>query len=471
MYRYLIFALFLLNIIHAQTHEYIEKKWATYELEYLKHAITECHPNPFLYTSQTEFNSFIDQEINTLPAVCSFYELRNKIRRIVSKVHCVHTTLINHKISTQEALENNEKYFPFEVRLINEKLLILKNYSNDSTVEIGSEIISINDKPISNILEEISYYRSGDGLSLAFIEGIINLNFQFNLLYQLYHKNDSIYSVIIKKNDVKQTYNLPGIIDPNTKVDLKDSTIYEITNKAKNVFYKKLESNIGYIKITDFNGNQTSTYKKIMSNIKEIKTEKLIIDLRSNYGGSMINANDILSYFINQPFEYSLVTPINLEQFDYYNSNGMISRLGGSLYLNTISKSFIQIKNNYWYFHFNIEPYYKYIYQKKVYVLINEHTLSASSYLASQLKHKANATIIGSSSGGAEFGNGGYTYIQVTLPVTGSKLKMPHNYIDYNIGNSNGSLNVDKKIEMNIEDYIEKKDFVLEKAIKYISEK
>ena len=60
---------------------------------------------------------------------------------------------------------------------------------------------------------------------------------------------------------------------------------------------KILDGNIGYIRIKTFGTNITEDFKKAIENIKEKKAETLIIDLRSNPGGSLdtvVTTTDLL---------------------------------------------------------------------------------------------------------------------------------------------------------------------------------
>lgn len=59
------------------------------------------------------------------------------------------------------------------------------------------------------------------------------------------------------------------------------------------------ENNIGYIKVDVFANNTYSQFKQALENLESQNMKSLIIDLRSNGGGHLSAAKDILSLFVN----------------------------------------------------------------------------------------------------------------------------------------------------------------------------
>jgi hypothetical protein len=446
------------------------KHLAVQDLEYLREAIKNTHPYPFAYTSEQNFNSLVDREIEAMGDTVEYFALRNAARRIVYYVHCVHSTVLTRKVTKKEALYLADKYFPLEVKWIGDQFFVYKNYSKDSLICPGNELLSINGYTMKVIADSIKTYRSGDGPAVDFIRGIINLPFQFNLLYDLQFPEDSIYKVEYL-DSAKQVHSafLPAIYEPQEPRSYKDSVTYAYINKEKTIHLRFLEPNIGLLGIRDFDGRLNKHYHYIFKLIEEKKCPNLIIDLRYNYGGGMENANQFISYVVDSMFSFSLRTPMQTREFDYYDGMGRLQRIAGIIYFMVADNGTYAIKNGNWCWQSYIEPKKHYNYNGNVYILINEHTLSAASYVASQLKHRAGAILIGSPSGGAEYGNAGYTYTSFTLPNSNSKIKVPHNWINYDIAYTNNhELSPQFTVVPDINDILAKKDVVLEKTLEKI---
>ncbi len=76
----------------------------------------------------------------------------------------------------------------------------------------------------------------------------------------------------------------------------------KVTRKKINIpavpYYKKLENNIGYIKLNSFTDKASSDVKKALIELKGQGVNKLILDLRGNGGGLLVQAVDIVNFFI-----------------------------------------------------------------------------------------------------------------------------------------------------------------------------
>ncbi len=443
------------------------RKLAVQDIEYLREGLKNIHPLPFAYTTESEFNHLVDKEISAFKDTVDYYALRNSARRIVYYMHCVHSNVLARNVSKKEALYLSDKYLPLEVKWIDDDFFVYRNYSKDSTIQPGNKLVSINGYSMKEIADSIKTYRSGDGPEDDFIRGLINLPFQFNFLLDLHFPEDSLYRIECLDNQnnlVVDTVN--AIYEPQENLLKKDTLLYDYLSKQRNIKLKFIDHSIAYLSIHDFDGLQQMHYHYAFKMIQEKSISNLIIDLRYNYGGGMDNANNLLSYIIDSLSSFSLETPVQTKEFDYYDETGFLQRIGGILYFTLFDKGTYDIKKGKWIWKSFIEPRKHYNFNGKLYILINEHTLSAASYLASQLKHRSNAILIGSPSGGGEFGNAGYTYTTFTLPNSNSKIKVPHNWINYDITyQQNHELYPQYIVVPSIKDLIEGNDIVMDKAL------
>ncbi|NVK51769.1 MAG: S41 family peptidase [Flavobacteriaceae bacterium] len=63
-------------------------------------------------------------------------------------------------------------------------------------------------------------------------------------------------------------------------------------------FFKKIDKEIGYIVLTRFNDKASSEVKKAFENLQSQGVKKLILDLRSNPGGSLLESIRISNFFL-----------------------------------------------------------------------------------------------------------------------------------------------------------------------------
>lgn len=76
--------------------------------------------------------------------------------------------------------------------------------------------------------------------------------------------------------------------------DAMEITVPITDVELPSVFHEMLDSNIGYIRITEFKGVTTDQYQEAFDDLEKQGMEKLIVDLRDNPGGLLNSVCDIL---------------------------------------------------------------------------------------------------------------------------------------------------------------------------------
>ena len=118
---------------------------------------------------------------------------------------------------------------------------------------------------------------------------------------------DGISTKGIKINDVSEM--LKGTPNTSVKLEIKrygEETIIEKTLvreiiTIKNIpYYGIVEDNIGYIRISNFTNNAGKEAKEALDELKKQNAESIIIDLRGNPGGLLIESVNVANLFVNQ---------------------------------------------------------------------------------------------------------------------------------------------------------------------------
>lgn len=252
--------------------------------------------------------------------------------------------------------------------------------------------------------------------------------------------------IITKVNDVEYTGDkleeasnkIRG--EEGTKVKLEiyrngETKEFEITRKKvviSHITTKVLEDNIGYIAISDFDGNCANEFKTKYKELEKKGITKLIIDIRNNGGGIVDESLEI--------------------------ANTMVEK--GSTLLITKDK-----KNNEDITKATENP----IINMPVVVLTNEYSASASEILAGALKDNNKATLVGTKT----YGKGIIQELNKLsdgsgLKVTVSEYYTPNHTAINKIGitpDVEVELSVEAKKQLNLED---KDDNQLQKAIEIL---
>ncbi|MGH2552352.1 MAG: S41 family peptidase, partial [Chitinophagaceae bacterium] len=150
----------------------------------------------------------------------------------------------------------------------------------------------------------------------------------------------------------------------------------------------------------------------------------LIIDVRSNGGGSVTNSTLLSRYLSDHPFKIcdSLYAIKKRSRYEQYIK---------SHFWNKLFMTFFTRKRNDGYYHFGyferhyFSPKKNNHYNGKVYVLTGGNSFSATTLFLSSLIKQDNVTIVGEETGGGAYGNSAWLIPDVKLPETGVRFRLP----------------------------------------------
>jgi C-terminal processing protease CtpA/Prc len=338
-----------------------------------------------------------------------------------------------------------------DYRIVNHKLYVKQNNSDDNSIKVGDEIVSIENKPVGKIIDTMMRSIPSDGYNQTFKTFSINQD-QFDQLYNFLWKAKDTTVIEIKQNNITRVVNL----NPPTT-----SNVTMKVNNAPNVSYKflKPDSSIAFLKVRTFVLDSSfKGFDDIFKLIKKAKSKTLVLDLRGNTGGRIDRASNLFSYLTTKP-AYFFNKPDKLIK------NYLIPGL------NKLRDK--QIK---WYKLYNV--YAPVLLQHdgfwgNLYVLTDGGTFSAASMLAANLKKYRTVTIVGEETGGSRnIWTAGEMKTEV-LPE--SKMNLTYGILPFTFGdvtdNTGHGIMPDMPVTYTIEDILAKKDLEMEWVMKDIGKK
>jgi len=211
--------------------------------------------------------------------------------------------------------------------------------------------------------------------------------------------------------------------------DTKDIKIIRDTIIVPSIEWELKDGNVAYIQMYLFDQMLTSNFNKIALEILNSPAEKIILDLRDNPGGYLEVAQDISGWFLKKGQVVTIEDFGKDENQKYYKAEGSAR--------------------------FSEYP---------IVVLINQGSASASEILAGTLRDNRNVKLIGEKS----FGKGSVQEVLELrdgsmLKITVAKWLTPKGNQISEIG-----LTPDTVVEMTDEDFENKKDPQLDKALEII---
>lgn len=433
-------------------------------------SLEEGHPALYWYKSKAEMDSIFDSNYASIQTSLTDIEFTILLSKIVSQIGDGHLRVILPKVH-KDKLDGGSTAFPLTLFFSQGKLFITRNISSHPDDDlIGSQIVSINDKLVSEFLKEYIKLIPSDGA---------NLTNKYRILSRLRILPRYFYMLYGFTEEYRLTYIPYGAT--NTKTILIKGITYDDYFETLDKRYPpspSLEfvlnkvSNYACLKIKSFDKEQLKeeklTYNKFLKNafekLREDSIDNLIIDLRGNSGGTDEYGKILYSYFTDKPFLYYTSITMNKQSFDFfkYTGNPDAKAPKGMLEPN-VAGTFDNVK------HPNIglqspkHPTFK----GKIYVLIDGGCFSTTSEFLSVLDFNTNTVFIGEESGGGYYGNCSGPAREVILPNTKVGLAIP--LMRYNMAVSehsptNTGIIPDHIIQTTIKDRMEGIDPVLEEA-------
>jgi hypothetical protein len=441
----------------------------------LQSLLYKYHPNIFAYASKQVLDSSFLSFKNNLQAL-NERQIRMGLRKITARIGCGHTNIIPSQRYIHYYTKNDYSHLPIEVQLLNRKLFIINNLSEDSTLLLGSELLNVNGYNSQDLIQDIFDMEGSDALNLTFKESEVTLNFRY-FCSLILGMNDSYF---IETKDDKGAIKISQLFEK--QADSLESSKKNITIKSKNKTKKAKEwamqenhrrlkidtlNKLAILRLDEFEGNKYKKfYKKLFKSLDEQKTENLVIDLRDNGGGKMFDACTLLSYLIDKPFAYQFKRKNNKVTFRKYLTDAKLLIGVMPCFFSLVANKTKQ--NDSTIFTVSYKPQKKHHFKGKIFVLSNGGTFSAATFVTSYLKNLANATLIGQETGGSEVGTNAMLFAFIKLPETQINVRLPLYRINYMLplidkGSNRNGVQANYKIDYTIRDILEKRDKEMEK--------
>jgi len=167
-----------------------------------------------------------------------------------------------------------------------------------------------------------------------------------------------------------------------------------------------------------------SFFRKSFHNLRKMDIGHLIIDVRSNGGGSVTNSTVLSKYIAKQSFKIadSLYATDKSSHYGKYIQNNFWNKL----FITFLTKRNKKGEYHFGYFerHY-FKPKQNNHFDGQVYILTGGNSFSATILFAETIKAQENVTIVGEETGGGAYGNTAWLIPDFTLPVTGVRFRLP----------------------------------------------
>ncbi|TAE74860.1 MAG: hypothetical protein EAZ85_03775 [Bacteroidetes bacterium] len=481
----ILFFLFL-SYIYAQTkkeknesvnynpnYRYTSKQLQA-DFEVIKFVLEKAHPSLYWYTPKNIFQKKIDSTALLLNKSLTEREFYQLISPLIAQIHCGHTT-----IEPSVFYQNQGKRLPLDFMFKDGKAYISHNYTEQKEIQKGANVLSINGRPMFEILQKILPALASDAINEQGKWAILNDDFAnyYDLLIEspeefiltcqeLGTEKITNYSITAKNDDFFKEYS------KNYNQEMQQEKVLSFNILKKNQTAILTINSFLPLDIKNSKQNFSKFIKQTFKTIEKQKIDNLIIDLRNNMGGELLYVNQLFSYVIDK--NYTFVDNILVssdKKLPKLETNELTkSNVHNSKYVQQTDSGTFVVKEIFYPFLRTQEPKKK-TFKGNIFMLIGKKTFSAAALCASLFYAYQRAVFIGEESGGGANGLTGGDFISIVLPQTNLQLEVPIERWSKKIPSypyQNRGIIPQYIIEPDIEDILNGKDKVLEKTLELI---
>lgn len=476
MQKFFILLLFPLFLQAQKSKDSFTPEEIRTDMTFLKKRFEKIHPGMYYYISKKAYNQMYDSLYNSINQPLNYLETFRVLSQLVTNVKDGHTNL---KYDKKRFNKKNAKFVPFYLRKIDKNHYLALNYSADSTIIRGSEVLAFNDEPLGQLMQKLKIFVSSD-----------NANEHVKEYYAV-----SAFPTYFKRyfgevDSIKITYRLPKndsifikkvACQTNNEILKIDKKRYKNLNRP-NLSLKIIDSvnRIAKLDITEFTMNgkfldlNNRKFKRVLRDrfktIKDLKVEHLIIDFRANGGGFIPNISRFLKYLSPKPF--TLVDTLAFKKKAYFAISkpyyfgppltmwlGFMKRKDAFMYR-------VNRRNN------RHKPEKVLAYRGKTYFITDPGCYSATTFTLNLAKDLGiPEKIIGQQVGGASWGSFAVNWQDFKLPNTKYIVHTPLMKISHNLTNKLNKdyfLQPDYEVNRNREELIKNNTSVIDFTVEMI---
>lgn len=415
----------------------VQKDYTVYQT-----ILEEQHPSLYWYSSKDSIDYYFNWGQQHLKDSMTEPEFRKVLTYVTAKINCGHTTVRSSKAWNKYSdTVRLGKMFPLSMKTWNDTVVVTANLNRrDSILKRGTMVTKINNKLVSEIIDTLFDYISTDGYNWTHKYQTLSNRGFFGSLYTSLFGLSEKYTVeyndaagqtktttIPVYNPATDTANRIGT-RPLRPAEPQPSKRERRRQAANTVRLLKIDS-VNHTAMMDLSSfGKGYGLKKFFHNsfrsLRENNIDHLIIDVRSNGGGSVTNSTLISRYLAGQKFKVS-------DSLYSVKKGGRYEKYIKDHFWNKLFMTFLTKKNKDGNYHFGyferhyFKPKKNNHYDGKAYILIGGNSFSATALFVGAVVKQENITVIGEETGGGAYGNSAWLIPDVALPETGVRFRLP----------------------------------------------
>jgi hypothetical protein len=415
-------ALFLVSILslpltnHAQGQEELAVSALKEDFALLRQALEEAHPGLYRYTSESAFDSVFSNTEKRIDHSMTQQEFYALLLPVVGQIKCGHTKLHPENLVPSHFYFNTEHVFPWRLNFDGERVTVLGAYSESQEVPLGAELVSINGKPMEDIVSVMrqAFFSDGNNETFKYLE----MGRYFSAYYANLFEGPEYFTLVCEGRDGLLEVKVPAI----SHEEVEDFQNLERESEESKPPYSLefISDRTALLTIRSFwreaKGRSYNKFlKEAFQDLRERNTQNLVIDLRDNEGGIDKRGARLMSYLTDQEFGYYDRLEVASRKKFSFAGNAQLPKFYGlmRMFISKDGNGKYRWKHNK---NLKVQKPRKDAFTGPTYVLINGASFSVTAEFAAVAHHLKRATFVGEETGGGYYGNNSGVFALVTLP-------------------------------------------------------
>ncbi|MFK7903743.1 MAG: S41 family peptidase [Chitinophagales bacterium] len=484
-------SILLSNFAQAQNPKYtsplIPASKLQADLEILQKNLEQVHAGLYTYTSKEEMDETFQKMKRAIVQPMSKIDFYRFVLPLHNKIRNGHTLIIP-PASWSQAVEIKLPHFPFDIYEHQEKLYVLRNLSENETIQAGDEILEINGKNAIEVYQQLTDSWTKDGDNTTFPARIVSHD--FSEFYAHVLGTPDVFTLKIKQGSQVKNHEVQGLLISEMRKISQERYKHDKRPWYNDVVSPpmslKIQDEIATLTIPSFSidvikdskVDYKDFFQATFQEIHDKNIQNLIIDIRGNGGGHGDVASEVFSYLHDQPVR--LIRDIHaitkkIPNKKYYEGGQFFVQMQMNLALKKVNdKKFVPrpfaAKRN----HLSLNdkmPSFP-TFNGKLYVLVDGWSFSASGMFTSLLKTYNKGIFIGEEAGGNPHTQVGDFEQMLILPNSGTRIRIPLFFqeMEVNFENTRHGVIPEHLVKNTIEQELKKEDGVLLWTFDFIKE-
>lgn len=403
------------------------------DLARLRFTLERAHPNLYRYRTRSAMNALFEDAAAGLRRPMTNLEFYRRLAPLVAAVRDSHTSVQPPEDLLRFFRSNSRAVFPLDLRYVGDRAFVEADLGDRPAVRPGSELLSIDGRPMARITERLLAGMAEDGFNQP--SKLSRLDVSFWYFFSTAFGPATRYPVRVRdpENGLEARYVLDGIpprrLAERERGAPQDSQRLELPGDG-----------IAVLTLDELSDPNTGTFlRDSFRRVAAAHVGDLVIDLRNCPGGDDRFNNQLLSYLIDRPFRFYWNRNFTVRSYDDlryvdYGLDDFITpeqaaqlpaaqrtRPLAALTLPELLRFMLSVDQADGVF----RPAAEFRFAGRVYLLVGGNSASSAAEIAALFHHLGIGTIIGEEPNGAYRGLTAGAIPIITLPNSGVRVRIP----------------------------------------------